>query len=77
MMTKFQQAKERADILEEVVNSMTWTKENTEANIKNWKEKVENAEEGEDMSWETDNIERYEFRLSVIQEVERMLEKML
>lgn len=77
MMTKFQQAKERADILEEVVNSMTWTKENTEANIKNWKEKVENAEEGEDISWETDNIERYEFRLSVIQEVERMLEKML
>ena len=76
-MTKFQQAKERADVLEDIVNGMRWTKEYTENSIKEWADKIEAAEEGEDTEWMEENNAKYAYRLSVIQEVEKMLEKML
>lgn len=78
-MTKFQMVKEKDDILEEVVDSFGWMETSAENSIKDWKERLETAqEEGqENTEWEENNIERFEYRLSVIQEVKKMLEKML
>lgn len=77
MMTKFQQAKERADVLEDIVNGMRWTKESAESSIKEWTDKIEDAEDGENTEWMEELKAKYEYRLSVIQEVEKMLEKMI
>lgn len=76
-MSKFQQAKERADVLEDIVNGMRWTKEYAENSIKEWEDKIEGAEEDEDTEWMEENRDKYAYRLSVIQEVEKVLEKML
>lgn len=77
MMTKFKQAKERAEVLENIVGDMRWTKENAEENIRNYEERIENAGEDENMEYEQSMLEVFKYRLSVIQEVEKMLEKML
>lgn len=77
MMTKFKQAKERAEVLESIVGDMRWTKENAEENIRNYTDKIENAGEDEDMEYEQNMLEVFTYRLSVIQEVEKMLEKMI
>ena len=76
-MNKFQEMKERADILQDLVNAMSWTKEYAESSVKEWEDKIANAEDDENLEWERGNLERYEYRLSVIREVEKMLEKML
>lgn len=77
MMTKFKQAKERAEVLENIVGDMRWTKENAEENIRSYEERIENAGEDENMEYEQSMLEVFKYRLSVIQEVEKMLEKML
>ena len=75
---KFQEMKERADVLQDLVNAMSWTKEGVENNVQSWTEKLGEAEaNGEDTEWQEENLERYKYRLSVIEEVEKMMEKLL
>lgn len=78
-MTKFQEVKERADVLEEIVNSFDWMVNSTENSIKDWETRLGDAQEQgiEDNEWEEGNIAKFKYRLSVIKEVEKMLEKML
>ena len=77
-MNKFQEMKERADVLQDLVNAMSWTKEGVENNVQSWIEKLGEAEaNGEDTEWQEENLERYKYRLSVIEEVEKMMEKLL
>lgn len=77
-MNKFQEMKERADVLQDLVNAMSWTKEGVENNVQSWTEKLGEAEaNGEDTEWQEENLERYKYRLSVIEEVEKMMEKLL
>ena len=78
-MTKFQEVKERADVLEDLVNAISWTKQSNADEIQEWERKLAQAEEDgqEDTSWEEAHLARYKYRLSVIKEVEKMLEKML
>lgn len=78
-MTKFQEVKERADVLEEIVSSFDWMVNSTENSIKDWETRLGDAQEQgiENNEWEEGNIEKFKYRLSVIKEVEKMLEKML
>lgn len=78
-LTKFQEVKERAETLESLVTAISWKKESTEEEVRGWENRlmVAQADPDENTEWEESNLEKWRYRLSVIRDVEKAIEKML